>query len=125
MPNRVSVGQIYTAERAMAGTSARGDWEMAAVRDGKKNTEIVIWIDNRPSNLTKGDRFRINKISEVSFGWKKDNFNGKETWVPTVGVNAEVVRISGDFDGLPEDLPDDFGGVAPWEEVPEDDQLPL
>ena len=49
----------------------------------------------------------------------------EEGWVEHFDLNADIKRVSSDLDGIEGGLPDDFESVAPWDELPEDDQLPL
>ena len=117
--NRISKGQIYTVERTFSGQSSKGSYELVVVREGekKKNTEINIWVTNNPSGVAKGDRFRLNEITEVSYRWKKDKVWNpskrceEEGWQPSVDVNASIARIPSDLDGI--DIPGnpDFDGL--------------
>ena len=117
--NRISKGQIYNVERTFSGQSSRGPYELVVVREGekKKNTEINIWVTNTPSGVSKGDRFRIAEITEVSYRWKKDKVWNpskrceEEGWQPSVDVNASIARIPSDLDGI--DVPGnpDFDGL--------------
>lgn len=116
--NRISKGQIYCVERTFSGTSSHGPYELVVVREGtKKNTEINIWVTNTPSGVAKGDRFRLNEITEVSYRWKKDKVWNpskrceEEGWQPSVDVNASIARIPNDLDGI--DIPGnaDFDGL--------------
>ena len=128
--NRVSTGQVYVADRVFKGQSAHGKYEIIGVNDNNGKNEMTMFVNDKciPSGIEKGDKFRINAITEASRSWKKDMVYDRETkqkkeaWVEKFSINVDVVRIARDFDGV--DVPDpadEFGGALPWEE----DELPL
>lgn len=131
--NRMTVGNIYVASFALAGNSSKGPYELIRVTDERGKDEITVFVNNEcmPTGITKGDRFMLSKITEVSHYWRKGQVYNKETkqktegWVEHFDINADIKRISSDLEGIDVDLPDDFAGVAPWDEVPTDEQLPF
>ena len=124
MAVNLEVGKIYTANMVRSGVSQRGDWEMVKVVEGRK--EITIWPDNKPTGLTDGQEFEIEKITSVKYGARKRQ-NGN--WMDDVSCTAIIKPASTnsfDFDV------DNFdNGELPWKmddnpySIPEDDQLPL
>lgn len=131
--NRLSVGNIYVASFAFAGNSSRGPYELVRVTDERGKDEITIFVNNDciPSGIAKGDKFVLSKITEAAHYWRKGQVYNKETkqreegWVEHFDLNADIKRVSSDLDGIEGGLPDDFEGVAPWDELSPDDQLPL
>ena len=131
--NRMTVGNIYVASFALAGNSAKGPYELIRVTDERGKDEITVFVNDgcMPTGITKGDRFMLSKITEVSHYWRKGLVYNRETkqkeegWVEHFDINADIKRVSNELDGIEAEFPDDFAGVAPWDELPEDEQLPM
>jgi len=134
--NRVSVGSIYVAAWAYSGENSRGKYEMLKVTNEKGKEDITIFVNNVPTGIAKGERFCLNKITDVIVKWRKGqvwNSNTKkreEGWVQEFDINADVSRVSSAFDGVSTDVLenelDGFDvGVAPWDELSPDEQLPM
>ena len=130
--NRMTVGNVYQASFALSGNSSKGPYEILKVTDERGKDEITLFVNpaSMPTNIAKGDRFRLNKITEISHYWKKGQVYNKEKkckeegWEERYEFNVEVKRLDND---LPEmdatEFGDDFGGQLPWEDP--DNELPL
>ena len=105
----LTVGQNYTAKKVIRGASAKGDWEMIAVRDYRDKNEIAIWARNRPSGVVEGQQFNVVAIHQVKWGFRKDK---SERWQPSCTCEATVKPIVSEFDT---DITGQ-GGVN-WEEL--------
>ncbi|MBO7421914.1 MAG: hypothetical protein J6T99_00820 [Oscillospiraceae bacterium] len=126
--NRVSVGSTYIANWAYSGENSRGKYEMLKVSSEKKNEDITIFVNNVPSGIAKGERFVLNKITDVIVKWRKGqvwNPNTKtreEGWVQEFDINADVTRLSSDLADIDTGvLADEFANIddlPPWEELP-------
>ena len=91
----IKVGEVYTAKRAKMGESAKGSWQFVAVKEvGKEGKEgrkeILIWVSNKPVNITDGENFRVAAINSVKFASRKDNAG---VWHDEVNVEAEIVPV--------------------------------
>ena len=133
MPNKLTVGEIYRAERTRSGESARGPWELISLKDAKRQNEITIFPTNIPTGVTEKGQFRIKKIISLTNGKKKDQ-NGN--WAVNVTCEAEVEAIGTDIPGFAADVPgitvdadnvwssaDVSSVTTPWDD--EDYSLPL
>ena len=133
--NTISVGSTYRAKWAHSGQNPRGAYEMVKVVNDKDKEDITIFTNNCPTGITTNDRFVINKITAVTRKWRKGNVwnaqkkEKEEGWIQEVEVNAEISRLDDELGGISGDLPDEFGDFgsarAPWDDLPDDDQLPL
>ena len=88
--NRIETGNIFTAVRQRTGKSSGGDWELLLTQDERGHNDIALFVENRPSGVKEGGKFRVEKILSVSYGMKKDS-NGE--WRPAISVNAEVTAV--------------------------------
>ena len=129
--NRLTVGNVYRADWAFTGENNKGKYEMLKVVNEKGKEEIMIFVNNVPANIAKGDRFCLNEITDVIHKWRKgmvwnpQTRKREEGWVEEFDINAKVTRVDSDLTGASGDI-DDFGfGAAPWDDLPADDQLPL
>lgn len=134
--NRLTVNNTYRSAFTLTGNSQRGPYEMIKVRsdpEGKKKTdELIIFVAENciPTNISTGDKFKLNKILEISRGWKpnpKANEPGQPKWLEMININAEVKRIDSELDGIDTgSLDDEFGDInsmkAPWDV--DDGELP-
>ena len=134
--NRISVGSVYVATWAYSGQNNRGPYEMLKVTNEKGKEPITIFVNNVPTGIAKGERFVINKVTDVICKWRKGmvwNSHTKqkeEGWEMEYDINADVTRVSSAFDGVSTDVLanelDGFDvGVAPWDELSVDEQLPM
>ena len=127
--NRISVGSVYRADWAYSGENNKGKYEMLKVANEKGKEEIMIFVNNVPANIAKGDRFCLNKVTDVIRKWRKgmvwnpQTKQREEGWVEEFDVNADVTRID-DSLGDVGDLPNEFGDVGQME-LPWDEELPL
>ena len=105
---KIKVGDVYKAHRVRTGTSAKGDWELVAVRaEGKERREVTLFIDNIPSGLKEGDTFRVRYIESFTVNaqkdqrgeWTKDKMSGE--------VNIDIVEKADPCD-VDFDLPGGF-----------------
>ena len=128
--NRITTGQVYVASRVFKGTAAERKYEIIGVVDERGKDEITIFVNDKfiPSGIEKGDRFRLNAITEVAHYWKKglkwnpETKSKEEGWIENFNVNADVALLSSDLAGVDLSDADDLGGVLPWED---DGGLPL
>lgn len=126
--NRISIGSVYKADWAYSGENTRGKYEMLKITNEKGKEAITVFVNNVPTGIAKGERFVINKITDVIVKWRKAmiwNPNTKtreEGWEQEFDINADVTRVDDGIKGLDVDCPDDFGDIddLPWSE-----QLPL
>lgn len=88
--NRIETGRVFTAVRQRTGTSSGGEWELLLTQDERGHNDIALFVENRPSGVREGGKFRVEKILSVSYGNKKDQ-NGE--WRPAISVNAEVTAV--------------------------------
>ena len=131
--NRLSVGNIYTASFAFSGSSSKGPYEIIRVTDDRGKDDITIFVNPSciPTNIMKGDRFRLNKVTEVAHYWRKGQVWNKEKkqreegWEERFDINADVKKLENDLPELnaSEFGDDDLGGALPWEDP--DNELPL
>ena len=126
--NRLSIGNIYLAEWSYSGENSRGKYEMLKVVNEKGRDEITIFVNNKPSGIARGDRFCLNKVTDVirkkrkGSVWNYETKQKEEGWILDVEINADVTRVDNDLDGLDGSLPDEFAGA---DDLPWDEQLPL
>lgn len=119
---KLTVDEVYTANKFRSGSSGRGDWEMFCVLDEKGKNEIAIYPTNMPTGGRENCSFKLKNIVEVKNGVRKGT-DGK--WYPAVSVSGEVEVIKSDIN-----LDVDFDvdeGTLPWEtgDVMDDIGLPL
>ncbi|MDO5444013.1 MAG: hypothetical protein Q4F31_00140 [Eubacteriales bacterium] len=88
--NRIETGSIFTAVRQRTGTSSARDWELLLTQDERGHNDIALFVENRPSGVKEGGKFRVEKIHSVSYGMKKDQ-SGE--WRPSISVNADVTAV--------------------------------
>lgn len=101
--NKLETGKVYTAARQRTGSSAAGEWEMLATQDDRGNNDIAVFVNNRPSGVAEGGKFRIDKITSVSYGNKKD---ASGNWRASISINADVSAVQS-FDQYNQSVPDD------------------
>lgn len=134
MPNKLTVGEIYRAERFRSGESARGHWELISVKDQKKKNEVTIFPTNIPTGVTERGQFRIKKITSLTNGMKKRG----DKWEVNVTCEAEIEAITTDIPGFADDMPGisvdtdnvwadaNMGDIkTPWDNDDDDYSLPL
>lgn len=88
--NRITEGSICTAVRQRTGTGSNGDWELLLTADEKGNNQIALFASNKPSGVTEGGKFRIERIHSISLGNRKGS---DDAWHPSVSINADVVPV--------------------------------
>lgn len=116
-------GKVYTALRVRSGANdAHGHWELIAVRDSKGKNEVTIYTRNIPSGVKEGQKFNLERIHRLKFGYKQDRDN---RWQPQVTIDGTVKPIESEYDAYYGDEP----GVKqseknPWDDVKVDDDLP-
>jgi hypothetical protein len=91
----LKTGEVYTAARTRSGESAKGAWQFAAVKEVGKNgkdgrKEILVWVSNKPVNISDGGKFRIASIHSVKFASKKDNAG---VWHDEVNIEADITPV--------------------------------
>lgn len=91
---RIEVGGVYEAKRVRSGTSSKGDWELIVVKPDKKGErrEVTLYVDNCPSGIREGDKFRVRYIESVSVNGNKGS-NGE--WLhdkTSMTVNIDIVE---------------------------------
>ena len=130
--NRITVGNVYVANHVFTGTSTFGPYEIITVVDERGKDPITIFATEKciPTGISKGDKFRLNTVTEVAHYWTKGMIYNKQTrqkeegWEEKFNINADVMRISNDLDGVDTSVLDglnDVDGELPWE----DGDLPL
>lgn len=123
--NRMTAGNVYTAARTFTGTNQRGKYELVVTQDERGKDDITLFVAENciPSGITNGDKFRLNKIVEVSHGWKQgQKWNPEKKckedgWVEVWNINAEVKRIGSDLDDMGSELENLADEPLPWEEL--------
>ena len=126
--NKLCTGEIYTADSVAAGQSTNGMYEGIRTLDEAKKCEIMVWVDEKdiPTGISKGDRFRIGEIKDVTLRWKQeDKWNPasqkkEPRWVQKVSINARVAKIGSEYDGVDISDLNDIDTNLPW-----DEELPL
>ena len=108
--NKLETGKIYTAARHRTGTSANGSWELIATTDERGNNDIAVFASNIPSGVEEGGKFRIEKITAVSYGNKKDQSGN---WRASISINAEVSPVMS-YDEFSKPAPEDDDGSLPF-----------
>ena len=88
--NKLEAGSVYTAVRQRSGSSAQGDWELLSTQDERGSCSIAVFVSNRPSGVTEGGKFKIEKINSVSYGNKKDSAGN---WRAAISIDAEVSAV--------------------------------
>lgn len=119
---KITIGEVYTANKFRSGSSGRGDWEMICVLDEKGKNEIAIYPTNIPTGARENCSFKLVDVAEVKNGVRKGT-DGK--WYPAVSISGKVEVIQSDIN-LDVDF-DDPDGELPWKEGDflEDIGLPL
>ena len=126
--NRVSVGSIYTASWAYSGENTRGKYEMLRITNEKGKEPITVFVNNCPTGIARGERFVINKVTDVIVKWRKDKVWNAEKkqredgWVQEFDINADVTRVDAGISGIDVEMPNEFDVDM---ELPWDEQLPL
>lgn len=133
--NRVTVGNVYEAARVFSGESQKGSYEMIIVQNERGKDEIVMYVNDkcRPTGITKGDKFMLNKVTEVSHGWRKAQVWNKETrqreegWKEDFNINVDVKKIGSDLADADMSALDELDdGDLPWNDNWEENgELPL
>ena len=132
---RITVGEVYTAERARSGSSAHGNWELLVVKDNRD--EMTLWVTNVGTGIADGDQFRVKSIE--SFDKKRvpykdgklcrDRSDRSVEWRLECSANVTVEPVG--FSQMPDnfsDVPFKFDDLPPFEvgENPfENNELPL
>lgn len=88
--NRIEAGKVYKAVRVRTGSGKNGAWELIVTQDEKGHNDIAVFAENLPSGVAEGGSFRVEKISTLSYGMKRDSAG---EWRPSVSVNAEVTPV--------------------------------
>ena len=108
---KIEAGQNDYANRVRSGESGKGGWELISVSDKGGKQRVTVFVANRPSGVREGGMFRVEKITNMKFGFKKDSYG---QWKPDVSIEAEVSPIASEYDEV-------SGMQAPWsEELPKD-----
>ena len=128
----IEEGGVYTASKVNSGISQRGNWELTRIFDEKTGKDsVTLFINNCPSGLTEGAKFKVKRISSFKFGPRKDSFTDRSTgesvekWIKAASGCVDIELFSEPtFD---EEIDD---GELPWSidnpfGVSPDDQLPL
>ena len=103
--NRIEAGKVYKAVRFRSGTGKNGGaWELIVTQDERGYNELAVFAENIPCGVKEGENFRVEKISNVSFGMKKGQ---NDEWRPSVSVNAVVTPVSS-YDEYKERAGDDW-----------------
>lgn len=90
---RIEVGGVYKAHRVRSGTSEKGDWELVAVRaEGKERREVTLFIDNLPSGIKEGDKFRVRYIEAFTVNAQKDARGEWRNDRTSAVVNIDIVE---------------------------------
>lgn len=77
--NRIETEGIYRAHRVREGTSAKGFWQLVAVKaEGRDRREITLYIRNAPADIREGEFFRVKEIHAITVNAAKDE-NGEWT----------------------------------------------
>lgn len=110
--NILEVGQSYTANRAKSGSSSRGDWEFVSVVNERGKEEVTIWVDNTPSGVTEGGKFKIVEVTKFGVTNRKDkDGNWRQEPSFTCKILAEKFE---DFDTMCDNPFDEVEGELPY-----------
>lgn len=136
--NCLIVGGKYHAHHRKTGFSDKGPWELYSVFDDKDKNEITVFITNAPTKMPdSGGDFVIKNIKTVKNGARKSS---QGVWFQNVTIEAEVTYVEPDksFDEVGGGTFDDIVADgnpwadtpaeeehAPWDDVPEEAQLPF
>ena len=66
--NQLKIGNIYAAAAHKQGENKNGAWESLTVRDERSKNPITVFVENIPSGVSENGRFRLERITNVSFG---------------------------------------------------------
>ena len=122
---QIEAGKNYTAKKALHGSSSKGEWEMLAVQDNRGKNEIAVWVRNKPSGVKEGQKFHIETIHDVKWGFRKDK---NQRWQPSCSIEASVEPIESEFDtglagqGVDVDWEEMKNEGDPWADI---DYLPV
>lgn len=95
MATMVEKGMNYTAQRVRSGSSPKGQWELISVVDNRGKNPITVYVRNMPCGVVEGQKFNVEELFSVKYGFKKDKF---EKWQPSISCEATVHPIASEYD---------------------------
>ena len=91
----LKVGTSYVAKKKRSGTSDKGDWEMVTILDNRGKNEVAVFALNRPTGIQEGQKFTVESIQSLKWGFKKDR---NDKWQPHCTCEAVIHPIGSEFE---------------------------